>query len=90
MKKVGMLCHPFRVVGVQAEEAYTRKMVGMKQNYKERQRGRFRLPECEKYLARGHWLRTAKPRTLWRRELQNRKEKGKTGVTRPGLTGCHS
>ena len=48
-----MVCHPFQAVGVQADEAYTRKMTGVDQKYKERYSGWFSCPKCGKYLARG-------------------------------------
>ena len=53
LKTVGMVCRPCRAVGVRSDEGYTRRMTGVEQNYKERNRERFSCPECGKYLARG-------------------------------------
>ena len=39
-KIVGMVCHPFRADGLQADKAYTRKMTGVGRSYKERQQER--------------------------------------------------
>ena len=33
-KTVGVVCHPCRAVGVRADKAYTRWMIGMGQDYK--------------------------------------------------------
>ena len=52
-KTVGMVCHPCRAVGVQADEAYTRRITGAGRSYKERQRERVSCPECREDLARG-------------------------------------
>ena len=48
-----MVCHPCRAAGVQADEAYTRRMTGVGRNYKERQQERVSCPECGKDSARG-------------------------------------
>ena len=37
-KKMGMVCHPCHTVEVQAEESYTWQMIGVRRDYKERQR----------------------------------------------------
>ena len=51
-KTVGVVCHPCRAFGVQADEAYTRRMTGEGSSYKERQWERINFPEWGKYLAR--------------------------------------
>ena len=52
-KTVGMVCHPCRAEGVQAEKAYTWRITGAGRSYKDRQRERVSCPECGKDLARG-------------------------------------
>ena len=52
-KTVGMVCQPFRVVEVQADEAYKIRMTGEGQRYQERQQEQVQCLECGKDLARG-------------------------------------
>ena len=52
-KTVEMVCRPFRAAGVQADEAYTRRMTGEGGGFKEQQREWILCPECGKELAKG-------------------------------------
>ena len=52
-KTVGMVCRPCRVAGVQADEAYTRRMTGEWRIFKERQREWVICPEYGKELEKG-------------------------------------
>ena len=52
-KTVGMVCQPYRVVGVREDEAYKRRMTGEGRSYQERQHEWVQCPECGNDLKRG-------------------------------------
>ena len=70
-KTVGMVCRPFRTSGVRADKAYTRRMEGDGQSFKERQWERVLCPECGKETAKGSLVA--------HRQNQNGVEKGGLG-----------
>ena len=47
-----IVCQACRVVGVQVDEAYKRRMMGEGRSYQERQRERVQFPYCGKDIAR--------------------------------------
>ena len=66
-----MVCRPFRASGVQADEAYIRRMTGEGGGVKEQQRERVLFPECRKDLDKGS--------LLMNRQTQHRVVKGGLG-----------
>ena len=86
-KTLGMVCRPYRSAGVQADKAYTRRMTGEGQSFKDRQRERVICPECRKELVKGSLVADRQTQHGVVKGGWGRKETKKAGSMIPEPTG---